>query len=231
MPAHTLPLDHRSGLPKLLRLQAARLPINKLMIKTIRKMKKSTFAIPAAALATRPNPKRPAMIAITRKTQAYQSMAVVLSTELEAHRMPDRLAGVKWYESGVLERPIDAGVPISARESKLPGTLLRSGVSAPGLVRVRILSGRLALRRILARRFHRSGFFRLASALYDYCPLSRIFGRRAARPKARAERHAVSCPCSHVLLGCRRPFAVRAWSLSPKRASSAFSHRSGPGSE
>jgi hypothetical protein len=80
---------------KLFPLQAARLPMNKLMMKTMRKIKKSTFAIPAAALATRPNPKRPAMMAITRKTQAYQSMMVVLSPELKAHRMPDRFAGVK----------------------------------------------------------------------------------------------------------------------------------------
>ncbi len=231
MPAHTLPLDHRSGLPKLLRLQAARLPINKLMIKTIRKMKKSTFAIPAAALATRPNPKRPAMIAITRKTQAYQSMAVVLSTELEAHRMPDRLAGVKWYESGVLERPIDAGVPISARESKLPGTLLRSGVSAPGSFG----SGSFLGGSLFGGSLRAGSTVVVSSGWLRRCMitalLSRIFGWRAARPKARAERHAVSCPCSHVLLGCRRPFAVRAWSLSPKRASSAFSHRSGPGRE
>lgn len=230
MPAHTLPLDHRSGLPKLLRLQAARLPINKLMIKTIRKMKKSTFAIPAAALATRPNPKRPAMIAITRKTQAYQSMAVVLSTELEAHRMPEPLAGVKWYESGVLERPIDAGVPISARES-FRGPFCGAASRRPGSFG----SGSFLGGSLFGGSLRAGSTVVVSSGWLRRCMitalLSRIFGRRAARPKARAERHAVSCPCSHVLLGCRRPFAVRAWSLSPKRASSAFSHRSGPGSE
>src|SRR5438876_822423 len=45
-------------------------PMTRATTKTIRKIKNSTCAMPAAVEATPPKPRRPAMTAITRKTRA-----------------------------------------------------------------------------------------------------------------------------------------------------------------
>jgi hypothetical protein len=54
-----------------------RLPINKLITKSMMKIMNRIFAIPMAAPAIPPKPNMAAMIAITKKTQAYQSIVVV----------------------------------------------------------------------------------------------------------------------------------------------------------
>jgi hypothetical protein len=64
--------------------------------KMMRKMKKSTCAMPAAVDAMPPNPNRPATTAITRKTRAQYSIAFSVYRAARDHQL---VAGQPWQKN------------------------------------------------------------------------------------------------------------------------------------
>src|SRR5947209_6930810 len=73
-----------------------RLPATKLMTKSTRKTTKQIFAMPADAAAIPPNPSTAAINAITRNTQAYQSIFNVSSRSLYS-----KLCAIRTYVIGL----------------------------------------------------------------------------------------------------------------------------------
>ena len=89
-----------------------RRPAIRLITNTTKKMKNRIFAILAAPAAIPPKPNIAAMIAITRNTHAYQSMAIYLRPKSEQIRCQPGLAGGEVFRNKCQEEPVMRHAPL-----------------------------------------------------------------------------------------------------------------------